>query len=174
MTDIVLKIISFISILIIIKFFLLLILDIFKVQYPFKNLVLQYRLHFLFIISTVGVLGSLFLSAILGLQVCNLCWYQRIFLFPIPILALIGIYKQDAHTRLYIFALSLVGFGFAWYHSLLQSSIFKRDAVFCNPNSTLIDCSIPSFTYFGFVTVPVISAAIFILISYVAYTKSKK
>ena len=173
-TDLLLKIISLISILIIFKVFILIILDAFNVTYPFKNLVIKYQLQFLFFVSVVGIAGSLFLSNYLALSVCNLCWYQRIFLFPIPIIALIGIYKKDVQAKLYIFFLSLIGLGFALYHSLLQSNIFKRDAVFCNPNSTLIDCSIPSFVYFGFVTVPIISAAIFALIAYVAHTKSKK
>jgi hypothetical protein len=57
--------------------------------------------------------------------------------------------------------------------SFLQSKIFSSGEVFCNPNAA-INCAIPYFTYFGFVTVPVISFAVFFLISYIAYAPNKK
>lgn len=168
MTEILLKTISLISILIIAKIIIVTILDMLHIKYPFKDFVKKYQMHCLFAITTIGTLGSLYLSMILALPVCNLCWYQRMFLFPLPILILIALIKKDFKAHIYVFYFALIGALFALYHAILQSGIFVRDTVFCNPNSAIIDCSIPDFTYFGFVTIPVLSFAVFIFILYVS------
>ncbi len=33
-----------------------------------------------------ATLGSLFLSEVMELPPCSLCWYQRVFMFPLPII----------------------------------------------------------------------------------------
>lgn len=174
MTEILLKTLSFVSILIIAKVLILSILDIFKINYPLKSFVRKYQMYYLFFITIIGTLGSIYLSTILALPVCNLCWHQRMFLFPLPVLALIALIKKDFGARIYIFYFAIIGFLFALYHSILQSGLLAKDAVFCNPGSLVVDCSIPYFTYFGFVTIPVIALAVFALIIYVAYPSNQK
>lgn len=173
MNEPLLKFFSFGTILIFIFIICCLILDILKIKHPIRNIIATYRLELLFIVSLLGTVGSLLLSIYFKLLACELCWYQRIFLFTIPVISMIAIYKKDIQASLYIFWLSAIGFILAFYHSLLQSGLFKRDTVFCNPNS-FIDCSVPSFTYFGFVTVPVIACAIFLILLYISYGSSKK
>lgn len=172
MNDIILKVISLGAILIILKVMILTILDVFNIKYPMKDIVPKYRLEFLFLISLMGTVGSLLLSLYFKLAACELCWYQRIFLFTIPVISLIALLKNDVKAKAYVFWLSLIGFCFALYHTLLQSGLFSRDTVFCNPNS-FIDCSVPSFVYFGFVTVPVISCAVFLVLLYVSYERKQ-
>jgi len=173
MNDILLKIISLGAILIILKIFILTILNLFNIKYPMKDVISKYRMEFLFIISLFGVVGSLLLSIYFKLAACELCWYQRVFLFAIPVITLIALIKNDIKAHVYVFWLSVIGFCFALYHTLLQSGLFVRDTVFCNPNS-FIDCSIPSFVYFGFVTVPVISCAVFLLLLFVSYESKQR
>ena len=38
------------------------------------------------LIATLATLGALFMSEIMGLAPCVLCWYQRIFMFPLVII----------------------------------------------------------------------------------------
>jgi disulfide bond formation protein DsbB len=173
MNEILLQIFSLGAILIIIKVLLLIILDTLRVKYPFKDTVSKYRLELLFLISLMGTVGSLLLSIYFKLEACELCWYQRMFLFVIPIIATIALIKKDVSARIYIYYLALIGLSIATYHSLLQSKIFASDSVFCNPLAA-VNCAVPSFTYFGFVTVPVISFSVFLLISYLAYAPNKK
>lgn len=173
MNDLFLKIISLGAILIIVKVTILIILNIFKINYPFKDLVSKYRLEFIFLISLMGTVGSILLSVYFKLAACELCWYQRVFLFVIPVISAIAIMKNDTKGYIYAYYLSLIGLTFSTYHSLIQSKIFASDNVFCNPTA-LIDCATPAFTYFGFVTVPVIAFSVFYLISYIAYAPNKK
>jgi disulfide bond formation protein DsbB len=173
MNEILLQIISLGALLLIAKIFILIILNMFKIKYPFKNLVSRYRLELLFLISLMGTVGSLLLSIYFKLEACELCWYQRIFLFVMPVITAIALIKKDMSAHIYVYYLALIGLGIALYHSLLQSKLFASDSVFCNPFAA-VDCAVPSFTYFGFVTVPVISFAVFLLISYIAYAPNKK
>ncbi len=173
MNEILLKIISLGALLIIIKIFILIILDIFKIKYPGKDFVARHRLEYLFFISLLGTVGSLLLSIYFKLEACELCWYQRIFLFVIPVITAIALIKKDMSARIYVYYLALIGLCIAFYHSLIQSKLFASDSIFCNPFAA-VDCAVPSFTYFGFVTVPVISFAVFLLISYIAYVPNKK
>ena len=47
------------------------------------------------LLTTVATLGSLFFSEIMELAPCSLCWYQRIFLFPLVLLFTVGLYPAD-------------------------------------------------------------------------------
>ena len=173
MNESLLKFFAFGTILIFLFLLCCLILDFLKIKHPIRKIINVYKLELLFIFSLSGTVGSLLLSIYFKLTACELCWYQRIFLFTIPIISMIALYKKDILASVYIFWLSTIGFILAFYHSLLQSGLFKKDTVFCNPNS-FIDCSIPSFTYFGFVTVPVIACGIFLILMYISYGTSKK
>ncbi len=59
--------------------------------------------------SLVATLGSLYFSEIRLYEPCTLCWYQRIFMYPLVMILLIGIIKKDAKVALYSAALSAVG-----------------------------------------------------------------
>ncbi|MDA1515628.1 disulfide bond formation protein B, partial [Bacillus cereus group sp. TH40LC] len=41
-------------------------------------------------ISLIATCGSLYFSEILGFTPCNLCWYQRIFMYPLIFLIIIS------------------------------------------------------------------------------------
>lgn len=53
------------------------------------------NLYSAWVISLFGLFLSLFVGEILEVEPCNLCWYQRIALFPLTILLGIAAYKQD-------------------------------------------------------------------------------
>ncbi|MRA58622.1 disulfide bond formation protein B, partial [Bacillus thuringiensis] len=56
---------------------------------------LEYVLFIAWATSFVATSGSLFLSEIMKYEPCTLCWYQRIFMYPLVILLGIGIVKKD-------------------------------------------------------------------------------
>ncbi len=122
----------------------------------------------IFFISLFGSMGSILLSVYFGLAPCELCWYQRTMLFSIPIISGIALYRHDTGARVYAFALSIVGVIIAIYHTILQTGLLGLNAAFCNPGSP-VDCAVPTFVHFGFVTVPLISLAVFLLIAVIAY-----
>lgn len=70
-----------------------------------------------FIISFSSTLFSLIYSEIIGFAPCSLCWYQRIFLFPLPLIFAVAIWSNDRKIVKYVLPLLSVGFMFAVYQS---------------------------------------------------------
>ena len=51
------------------------------------------------LIATTSTLGSLFFSYVMEFAPCVLCWYQRIFFFPLVILFAVGLFPFDAKAE---------------------------------------------------------------------------
>ena len=45
--------------------------------------------------AAVATSGSLCLSEVLGWVPCTLCWYQRILMYPLSLVLLVGIIRRD-------------------------------------------------------------------------------
>ena len=68
------------------------------------------------VISVIATLSALFIGEIMGKIPCNLCWYQRIFMFPLPIILGIALYRVDFSAWRYALPLSVGGAGIAAFH----------------------------------------------------------
>lgn len=109
-----------------------------------------------FLIASVATISSLFLSEIMHFPPCKLCWYQRIFMYPMVLVLGVSLLINDTKARITTFALSGVGLAISIYHILLQNwpGIFP-----CSDE--IANCALKQFTYFGYVTIPVMSATAF-------------
>jgi disulfide bond formation protein DsbB len=121
----------------------------------------KYSLHIVWIISLSAVLGSLYISNILHLPPCSLCWYQRIFMYPLALIVPIGILSKDKNVSRYVLGLSIPGAIIAIYHHLLQMQIIPE---IITPCSVGISCVTKTFLWYGFVTLPLLSFTAFLLI----------
>ena len=65
-----------------------------------------------------ATLGAIFIGEVMGQTPCLLCWWQRVFMFPLAIVLGVGVLKPDSGTFRYGLPLSLLGAGVAAYHSL--------------------------------------------------------
>ena len=110
------------------------------------------------LLVTAATLGSLFFSEVMGLPPCSLCWYQRIFMFPLPILLLMGLFPLDVKVVRYALPLALAGWAIAAYHTLLQLGIIPESAAPCSQG---VSCSSAYLELFGFVSIPVLSLLAF-------------
>lgn len=74
------------------------------------------------VVAIVATTGSLYLSLGLGLVPCELCWYQRILMYPLVLV--LGVAALENRRRVFLTALplSLLGIAIAAYHSWLQVS----------------------------------------------------
>jgi len=72
------------------------------------------------LVAAVATTGSLWFSLGLGLVPCELCWYQRILMYPLVVI--LGVAALEGRARVWRTALplSLLGGGLAAYHSVLQ------------------------------------------------------
>jgi len=111
-------------------------------------------LFFCWILATVATLGSLFFSEIMGLKPCVLCWYQRIFMYPLVFILLVGMYPLDKQVVRYAFPLAAMGWLFAVYHYLVYSGFIPESMQPCDKDAS---CSEINLELFGFITIPMLS-----------------
>ncbi|MEK7630202.1 MAG: disulfide bond formation protein B [Patescibacteria group bacterium] len=117
-----------------------------------------------FFISFLAVLGatigSLFYSSIAGYEPCNLCWIQRIFMYPQVIIFGIALWKKDyTISSLNALILSILGAIIALYNHLIQMGITTG---LCG--ASLVSCAKRYVMEFGYITMPMMSLTIFLLI----------
>jgi disulfide bond formation protein DsbB len=106
------------------------------------------------LIVTASALGSLFFSSVMGFAPCVLCWYQRIFLFPLVIVLALGLFPFDKNVVKYALPLAIVGFLTAVYHNLLYVGIIPEKI---QPCSQGVSCTEDYISLFGFLTIPMLS-----------------
>lgn len=111
-------------------------------------------------ISLIASAGSLFFSEIVGYIPCDLCWYQRIFMYPLVIVLGVAVVKKDVKQALYSAIFSSIGFIIALYHYLIQ----KVPAISQMDSCGLVPCAGQYINWFGFITIPFLSLLAFSLI----------
>lgn len=105
-------------------------------------------------VASVSTLGSVFFSHTMGFAPCDLCWYQRIFLFPLVIILALGLFPFDRNVVRYALPLSICGWAVAAFHNLLYAGIIPESI---KPCSRGVSCTEEYINLFGFLTIPVLS-----------------
>lgn len=121
--------------------------------------------------ATTATVISLYFSNILRFPPCDLCWYQRIAMYPLVPLLVVGILKKDKNLPLYVLPLSIFGGVVAFYQYLLQMGVVPSTVASCTFG---VSCSIRYIDFLGFITLPLLSLAAFAIIigCMVLYSKS--
>lgn len=114
-----------------------------------------------FIVALAATLGSLYYSEIAGFIPCRLCWYQRIMMYPLVLITLVGALRRDEYLPSYALPLSIIGMIISGYHSLLERGVFPPPAV-CSAD---VPCTITYVNYLGFITIAVMAFVAFTLIT---------
>jgi disulfide bond formation protein DsbB len=126
------------------------------------------------LVATISTLGALFFSEVMKLPPCVLCWYQRIFMFPLVLLLPMGLFPFDPKVVRYALPLSLVGTAIATFHLLLVAGFIPESVTPCSRG---VPCSETQIAWFGFVSIPLLSAVAFTVITLllvVAYFRTNK
>ncbi|MCS0651676.1 disulfide oxidoreductase [Cytobacillus firmus] len=124
--------------------------------------------------SILAMFGSLYFSEIRQYEPCELCWYQRIVMYPFAVILGLGVVKKDYRISLYTMVLSAVGAGISIYHYSIQRISFMADhAAACGR----VPCTGQYINWLGFVTIPFLALTAFIIIficSYLVWKKTKE
>jgi disulfide bond formation protein DsbB len=122
------------------------------------------------VLVTAATSGSLYISEILGVQPCPLCWYQRIFMYPLTLLFLISLVLMKKDVKLYALPLTLIGSAIALFHYAVQ--LFGEFSLNC---STAIPCSEMHVEVFGYISVPLMAFTVFttvMALNYLSYREA--
>lgn len=124
------------------------------------------------LIAIFSTLGSLFFSEVMAFPPCVLCWYQRISMYPLVLLFLVGSFQPARVTFAFSAPIVLVGWITAIYHNLLHYGIVPESASPCLEG---VSCSTVYINWFGFLTIPMLSLVAFtVLMSLLIILKRNK
>lgn len=118
------------------------------------------------LMATVATAGSLYYSEVANLLPCELCWYQRIAMYPLVLVLGVAALRRDRQIWRYVIPLTVVGGLIAAYHYALEW-MPQLDAGVCDPT---VPCSLVWFRVFGFASIPFLSFAAFAAITAVLAT----
>lgn len=114
------------------------------------------------LMASISTLGALFFGEVMHYPTCTLCWYQRIFMFPLAVLLPFGLFPYDPKVVRYTLPLAGIGGLTAIFHQLLVAGIIPESIKPCMPG---VPCSVTVVTWFGFLTIPLLSIFAFIAIA---------
>jgi disulfide bond formation protein DsbB len=108
------------------------------------------------------MLGALFFGEVMQLPTCSLCWYQRIFMFPLVLILPAGLFPFDRKVVRYALPLALVGWLIAVFQTMLVAGVIPESI---KPCAQGVPCSETVIEWFGFVTIPLLSVIAFSIIN---------
>lgn len=121
----------------------------------------QNYLFVVFTVSLVAVMGSLFFSEVLKYEPCKMCWYQRLFMYPIVLISAYGLLMKEYKIKILIMVMSFVGFILSSIHYSMQKfGMFSDTSKACG----LIPCTNIYIDWFGFITIPFLAGTAFVII----------
>lgn len=126
----------------------------FEIQYIYLTRVL-------FLILLVGVVGANVYEFVFKDYPCMLCWYQRVLIYPMLILAITELFINTKVVYKFISVFAVLNFILASYHYYFHYMKYVADNVLsmpCSDNSILSDCGKAGVISFDFVTMPLLSA----------------
>jgi len=121
----------------------------------------KYSLHLAWIIALIGFFTTLYFGYILNWPVCDLCWYQRICLYPLVIILGIACFRDDHKIGIYTIPLAVIGALLSLYQYLEQMIPSFAPINVCGLGG---DCSTIHLQWLGFITVPFLGLLGFVVI----------
>jgi len=113
------------------------------------------------ITAVSATVGSLVFSLGLGWVPCDLCWYQRICMYPLVVILAVNLWRKTKDLEYYVLPLSLAGAGLALYQYLLQKTSWFGTPLCLSA----VPCTTTYMDWWGVVTIPLLAFVAFMIIS---------
>jgi disulfide bond formation protein DsbB len=113
------------------------------------------------VVATVTTLGSLYYSEHAGFVPCELCWYQRIVMYPLVIVLGVAWLRRDTKVWTTVLVFVVIGAPLSLYHWLVERVPAFAESSSC---SVTAPCTAPWFEKLGFVTLAWMAMSSFLLI----------
>lgn len=109
------------------------------------------------LLAAGATVGSLYYSEVAHIPACDLCWYQRIAMFPLVVILGVAVFRRDARARVYAIPLAVIGAGLAAYHHLIQQ-FPELEVGACSVD---VPCTTAYVWKFNFVSLPLMGLVTF-------------
>ena len=107
-----------------------------------------------------ATVGSLYFSEVANFNPCRFCWFQRIAMYPLAVILLVGALRKDHDVRWYAVPLAAIGAAISAWHSLIEwrPSLDNGECEFQGPSCTFVwfrefGLSLANMALVGFLTI---------------------
>lgn len=119
-------------------------------------------LYIALLAAWIAMCGSLYFSEVAGYVPCNLCWYQRILMYPLAVIIAVGLIQHVQALPLLVLPFSLLGIGVSSYHYLLEKTDLFSSSTTCDVGAP---CTVAWINWLGFITIPFLALIAFLIIT---------
>ncbi len=113
------------------------------------------------VVALVATAGSLYFSEVADYIPCELCWFQRIGMYPLVIVLFIAMLRNDRWIWPYALALSVAGLAVSVYHYQLEW--FPEQSTICSSTAS-VPCTVVWFRHWEVGTIPFLAGSAFLAI----------
>ena len=132
----------------------------------FRKIFANYGLYMAWLVALIATIGSLYLSEVMLFEPCRLCWFQRIFMYPLAIMLGIACFRNDRTIIRYSLALSIPGGLIALYQYLLQQVPAVQKLTPCKVG---VPCHLDYLDWYGWITIPLLALIALLLITIILW-----
>lgn len=111
--------------------------------------------------AAIAMAGSLWFQFGPDFVPCELCWFQRICMYPLVVILLVGALTRDERVFRYAIALPVVGIGVSAYHIYIEHNPDAAPSS-CQVGGT--SCAAKWIEELGYITIPTLAGTGFALI----------
>ena len=111
------------------------------------------------IVAVAATAGSLWFSESAGFVPCELCWYQRIAMYPLALVLPMATIRRETTIRPYVNVVAALGAVVSAYHVTIQQ--FPDQSSVCDASNP---CSAAWVEALGWMTIPQMAGLSFVLI----------
>jgi disulfide bond formation protein DsbB len=133
------------------------------------DVIINKSILFAFIVALIATGGSLYYSEIAKFIPCDLCWFQRIFIYPQVILLGLALFKKENYIIDYSLGLISIGALISLYHNYIYYS--AKPSNIC---SLVAPCTQQYLVGLGYITIPLMSLTTLILMGLLLLNKKYK
>jgi len=121
-----------------------------------------YELWAAFVVAAIATGGSLFFSETAHFIPCELCWFQRICMYPLAGATLLIALAGDHGAARFLLPLPVVGAGVSVYHLLVENAVVAqaKGCLISAPGG----CATKWIDEFGYMTIPTLALTAFVLL----------
>lgn len=116
--------------------------------------------------SLMASIGSLIYSIGIGYPPCNLCWYQRVFIYGTAIVALTSVISKKALDLVYVWVLTIIGLIISLYHNMTYYTNYSP-----LPCDASVSCTARYVHEYGFMSIPLMALMLFISVVFILGAK---
>lgn len=114
------------------------------------------------LVALAATAGALFIGEVMGMVPCQLCWYQRIFMFPLALILGMASFSEDRRGAFYALPLALGGTVMAGYHTLLVAGLIPKNWLPCSAG---VSCADQPLDILNGIQIPWLALIAFVAIS---------